>query len=163
MVSPSMKNFTRLGQAKYCEPRNTLLANPFSIQGMERDSDLDILARNLRLLLDRTGYSNKELARRSGVADGTIGGILRRAHMPGIDKVARIAKTFGLSTYHLLMPDFDPDLLRAGKFDYLYKAYRETTDDGRRVLEANADYITRGSKGGSNDPNNRENSKGSAG
>lgn len=125
---------------------------------MEDEFDLKILSRNLRLLQERSGLSNKEIARRAKVADGTIGGILRCSHMPGIDKVAKIARAFGLNTYHLLMPDFDPDLLQSGKFDKFYSTYLKADDTGRRVLDTNAEYVARDDDG-ANDPNGPVNKK----
>lgn len=78
--------------------------------------------------------------------------------MPGIDKVAKIAKAFGLNTYHLLMPDFDPDMLQSGKFDKFYSTYVKADDVGRRVLDTNADYVARGDDG-ANDPNGSDGKK----
>lgn len=118
-------------------------------------SDLEILAENLRVLQQISGYSNAEIARRAGtgVSPGTVGGILNARHMPGIDKVGRIAKVFGLSTYHLLMPDFRPDIIKNGRFDKIYRAYVESDDDGRRVMESFAEYSARRKDSPSNDPN----------
>lgn len=113
------------------------MATPTSVQ--------ETLRKNVQTLKDLTGWSLNEIAKRAGggVSDKTIGNILNKVYMPGIDKLTCIASAFGLEAYHLLMPDFRPDMIKNGRFDRLYHAYVNADDDGRRVMEATAEYVTK--------------------
>lgn len=121
---------------------------------MKRETTLHTVARNIALLLSITGWSNKELSRRTkgDVSDRTIGLVLSETQNPGVDTLAAIAEAFGYEPHHLLMPDFDPEILKSGNFDRLIHAYASADDEGRRVMENTADYIARRQEVPANDP-----------
>lgn len=123
--------------------------------GMGGMGTKEILSRNLRRLIERSGWSYKEVARRAGpgISDKTISNIIEQVHDPKTDKISQVAKVFGLEAYHLLMPDFEPDALKSGSFDRLYHTYIETDDAGRQVLETTADYVAAHESDSENDPN----------
>lgn len=95
-----------------------------------------ILAQNLTALM--AGKIDKEsqsaLKRRSGVAQATIGRILRKEVNYRIETVAALARAFNLEPWQLLVPDLDPGnlpVLRAASAEEkaLYARLRATVDD----------------------------------
>lgn len=139
--------------------RSTFHESFCNLRQMSEDV-LDIVATNLEKLLAITGWSNAELSRRTVgmVSDRSIGLLRSKVHMVGIDKLSAIAEAFGYQAYHLLMKEFDPELLKGGKFDRLYHAYAVADDDGRRVMDTTADYVTQ-RKDAPNDPNGHPHKK----
>lgn len=70
----------------------------------------EILAKNVKALLaNKHGPSTQtDLASRSGVAQATIGRILRADSGARIGTVAQIAKVYGLQAWQLLVDGFNP-------------------------------------------------------
>lgn len=68
------------------------------------------LALNVKALMARTGgpSTQGELHRRSGVAQATIGRILKGDQTARVETVAMIAKAYGLEPWQLLVPGMDP-------------------------------------------------------
>lgn len=94
-----------------------------------------------------------ELARRSGVSVRHIYHALNKERGVSIEIVDELARPFGLAGYHLQMPNFDPDLLKTGKFDELFDDYAHADTDGRTLIEEQARYMAKRKDGGANDPN----------
>ncbi len=46
---------------------------------------------------------------------------------------------FGLSGSHHLIPDFDPDALKDGRFEQLYTRYAEASEEERNIIDRVAD------------------------
>ena len=69
-----------------------------------------ILARNLKALMDSKSGPTSEmaLARKSGVAQATIGRIKRQETAASIETVDQLAKAYGLQAWHLLVAGMDP-------------------------------------------------------
>ena len=110
-----------------------------SFVGME--SIADIFAHNLVTLLKMEGWSDAELARRSGVSNRAIGMYRKGEHVPSIDAVEKIAQAFGYPAWELLHPHFDPQKMRDKKFAAVCCAYLSATDTEQRILSDQAAYI----------------------
>jgi len=69
-----------------------------------------VLAQNLNALLNsRIGPSNQsELKRKSGVAQSTIGRVIRGEVSATVDTLGQIAKCYGLEPWQLLVAGMDP-------------------------------------------------------
>jgi len=100
----------------------------------------ETLIRNINLLKKESGWSNNQIAQRSGggITGRTVGLILSGASSPTVGKIEILAKIFGVESYHILMPEFDIKVLKSGHFDRLLKAYIETDDQGRRFIDETA-------------------------
>lgn len=64
-----------------------------------------ILAKNLRWLMDRHQEDQVKLARRSGVPQRTISSVLKGETSPTLRTVEQLALAYGLPTYCLLLED----------------------------------------------------------
>lgn len=107
---------------------------------MQKKKPNEIVARNLAELLRVTEMSKTDLSRKSGVSLRSIYYALSQERIVGIDTVDALARVFGLSGYHLQMPEFDFKAMKSGKLDALIKGYIEGDEDGRMLMEAQAKY-----------------------
>lgn len=68
----------------------------------------EILVENIRSLLEKNGWSQSELARRSGVGQKTVNNIVSNRDESASTKISTveaIAKAFGVSTAQLMSQD----------------------------------------------------------
>lgn len=107
----------------------------------------DILARNLRYLMDQKELTEMALARRSGVSQKSINNVLHRAYRAKLDTCAKLAKAFGLECWQLVMPGMIADFEGQQGLRRLVKAYFNSAEEGQRavlsVAEREAQYRTR--------------------
>jgi transcriptional regulator with XRE-family HTH domain len=68
----------------------------------------DNLSRNLLALMAKNGFSQGDMHRKCGIAQSTIGRIIRKTTAADIDTVSTIAEVFQLTAWQLLAPPFDP-------------------------------------------------------
>ena len=115
-------------------------------------SSVDTFIANLEVVLSALGWSNRKLAQKSGVSDRVIGMYRNKESVPSLDKAERLAKALGYELWQLQIPGFRPDIVKGGGFDRLYHAYLDTDDDGRKVMETTADYVTTHKRSPGNDP-----------
>jgi len=95
-----------------------------------------------------------ELAKRSGVSTRHLRYILSGERGPTVELAEDLAGALGLKGYHLQMPNLDPSLLKNGTFDSIYNAYSEAGEDGRKVMDEYAKYISSHPKHHHNDGGN---------
>lgn len=69
------------------------------------DPDLPVTAQNLRLLLERSGMTQAELARRAHIARDALGRYVHGVNKPPVKRVVALAEAFGVSHR-----DIDPSL-----------------------------------------------------
>lgn len=68
-----------------------------------------ILSTNLTKLVEQVGVdSQNRLGKRSKVAQTSIGRYIHKTVSPSVDKLEKIAHSFGLEAWQLLVPGFDP-------------------------------------------------------
>jgi transcriptional regulator with XRE-family HTH domain len=111
-------------------PRTIKLGPSNTLSGMTKRDAGTVLASNLRRLMDHKPdlESGPKLERRSHVAQKTISNVLAGRHDTQLSTIEKLAKSFGLEAYHLLIPIEDEDVLR------LVSAYNTSGENGRRVL-----------------------------
>jgi transcriptional regulator with XRE-family HTH domain len=82
------------------KPRQPVAPRPLSV----------LFSANLAALMqvDRSLSTQLALAKASGVAQTSIGRILRHEQSPTLDMVDRLAATFHLEPWQMLVADFDP-------------------------------------------------------
>ncbi|WNV88464.1 XRE family transcriptional regulator [Umezawaea sp. Da 62-37] len=88
---------------------------------MVREQAGQVLAANLRALREHGGLSLSELARRSGIAKGTLSQLESGMGNPTIDTVFSLSNTLGVPVSDLLTAPVDSDvvLVRAADLDVL--------------------------------------------
>lgn len=93
------------------------------------------LARNLRFLMKREQLSEEALEKRSGVAQKTINNILNEASAATLDTLDKIAGAFGLTAWHLIMPNLPDELISSPSMEKLYRSYVSASKEGRALIE----------------------------
>lgn len=69
------------------------------------DQDLPVTAQNLRTLLERSGMTQAELARRAHIARDALGRYIHGVNKPPVKRIVALAEAFGVSHR-----DIDPSL-----------------------------------------------------
>jgi transcriptional regulator with XRE-family HTH domain len=96
------------------------------------------VAKNLRALMDSSGWNQSELARRSGVSQRHISDILSNRSNCTVPLANALATPFGLNGWHLLLPDLPTDLVASPAIARLVSAYINADADGREFMDAAA-------------------------
>lgn len=107
---------------------------PLRFTLMARQSTRDNLVSNLRWLMQATNWNQVELAKRSTVSQKSISKILRGEMVPTIELADKLAAAFGLSGWHIIMPDLPRDLVGSTTIEKLFKDFVLSDDDGREML-----------------------------
>ena len=105
------------------------MANP-------RPRTRDILARNLRALMDRHEMSERALAQSSGVSQGQINNILNARSSCTIETAEALGQVFGLTGWHLLLHGLSDDLLSSPTIAKMVDAYVKMNGEGREIIDA---------------------------
>lgn len=116
---------------------------------VKRPATRQTLARTLRLLMEKSGLSEAEVSRRSGVSKKSVNNMLNARHAPNLDHVDAVASVFGLNLWHMILPNLPDELIASKSIDDLIAHYSRADQRGResidRVAEIAADYrVTNG-------------------
>jgi transcriptional regulator with XRE-family HTH domain len=130
-VLPNVKGLTTN------RPENSLPYGRNSLPGMRKKDAADVLADNLRTLMDANKHldSDRKLAAVSGVSHKTINNALNRRHDIQLSKIEALAKAFKMTPMQMLCPNLD------STFSTICKAYSVTDDRGRETLYDNAKIL----------------------
>lgn len=102
---------------------------------MARQATRDNLVGNLQWLMTTTGWNQVEVAKRSGVSQKSISKILRREMVPTIELADKLAAAFGLSGWHIIMPDLPRDLVGSTSLERLFKDFISSDQAGRELIQ----------------------------
>lgn len=105
-----------------------------------------LLAANVRKLMNERGWTQEDLAKKSGVAQRTISSIINTGNT-SIGKVTQIAGAFGLEAWVLLAPH-PVDTSTGKKLVGVLYDYLECGPSGRTQIERVAQAEVRYSRGG---------------
>ncbi len=109
---------------------------------MQSDSN-QILADNLRRLMDAGGDSQMEVAKRGGLAQRSVSNVLtygvKHDTSPTVRTVDGLARAFKLHTWLLFLPHLSVELAKSGELEDLLTAYLHSSDEGRRNIKRIAD------------------------
>jgi transcriptional regulator with XRE-family HTH domain len=155
----SLKHTSRSCQEEFFAARNALSAQPHIIGSMRKTTR--VFVENLRRAMAAEPVSARALAERTrsrtkgkrrGISDRMIGNYLHGRSNPSLDKMEVLAKALGYQAWQMMMPDFQPEILKSGKFNHLYRTYIDADKDGRRLMETQAEYVSRQGTPTANDP-----------
>lgn len=91
-----------------CQPQ--MVCNMFNNVVMVKSlSNKDILADNLKRLMDKNGHSQGDVHRLTGLSQSSIGRILNRQVDATISSIDAIANLYRLQSWQLLVFDMQPD------------------------------------------------------
>lgn len=114
---------------------------------VKRPATRQTLARTLRLLMEKTGFSEAEVSKRSGVSKKSVNNMLNARHAPNLDHVDAVAAVFGLNLWHVIMPGLPDELIASKSLDELIARYSHANALGResidRVAEMAAEFKTK--------------------
>jgi transcriptional regulator with XRE-family HTH domain len=68
-----------------------------------------VFAANLKAAMDYRKLTQGDIHRRTGIAQSTVGRVVRMAQAPDLDTVGEIARAVGFHPWQLLVPTFKPD------------------------------------------------------
>lgn len=94
----------------------------------------EAVAKNLRRLMDVHGLTQAQVAKRAGVSQRHISNILNAVQEPGIEKINKIARAFGLHGWQLQMPNLPEDLLLGDVVTRVMDALTQASPDGREMI-----------------------------
>lgn len=101
---------------------------------MAKKSTRDNLVSNVKWLMNETGWTQVELAEKSGVSQTAISKVLRGEMNPTVEFAEKLASAFGLSGWHIIMPDLPDDLLRNGSLEKLFRDFLASSKSGREFI-----------------------------
>lgn len=98
----------------------------------------DTFRANLASLIKLTGWSNREVSRRTNgeVSDRYISMLLRGECSPTIDAAEAIGAAFGLTGWDMITPNLNIELARSGRLRDLVANYLADPDETRTYLDA---------------------------
>lgn len=108
---------------------------PLRFALMARQSTRDNLVSNLKWLMETMGWNQVDVSKRSGVSQKSISKILRSEMVPTIELADKLAAAFGLSGWHLIMPDLPRDLIGSTSLEKLFKDFILSDDAGRELIQ----------------------------
>lgn len=121
--------------ARYLDYKSPATSSlPHATEMGARPRTEETLAVNLRFLMSLHGWSEPELARRSGVAQKTINNILHKVYRAKIETADQLAKAFGLEGWHLILPNLIQDIQSGSTITRLIAAYLESPEDGQKII-----------------------------
>ena len=96
----------------------------------------ETLAANIKALLNIWKWDQKKLAEKAGVSQKTISNMVNpdSGINPQLDNVEKVATAFGLSAWHLIIPNLPEELLRNGSLEHLAELYIRLPEDAREVI-----------------------------
>ena len=118
---------------------------PLRFPGMaKRPETRQTLAQNLRYLMKLRGWSEADCAKHAKVSQKTVNNVLNAKHTTSIDTADALARAFGLTGWHLLLPNLPDDLRQSPSVGRLIESYVKASAKGRdyidRVAEQEAKY-----------------------
>jgi len=91
----------------------------------------ETLARNLKWLMERAGDDQVSLAKRCGLGQRTISGVLRAQHAATLTTVAELAKAYDLPAWCLLVEGLREDHDLPKRIDKLVSSYLAVAEPAR--------------------------------
>jgi transcriptional regulator with XRE-family HTH domain len=95
----------------------------------------EAVGKNLKRLMEAYKLTQPQLAKKAGVAQRTISNILNATNEPGIEKINKIARVFGLQGWQLQMPNLPEGMLTDGVVTRVIDALARATPEGRQMIE----------------------------
>lgn len=96
------------------------------------------LANNLRTLMRIRDWTQVQLAEKSGVSQTMISSVLGEKSGCSVETADALAHAFGLTGWHLLMPNLTEDLLKSKAVQRLLESYVNATAEGQALIDAMA-------------------------
>ena len=116
---------------------------------VKRPTTRETLARNLKALMRMKDWTQMELAAKSGVSQRMISHVLSQSTGCSTETAEALAKPFGLTGWHLLVPGLPDELLRSPSLSRLVDTYVQADEKGRSMIDMVAEREATYTKNGS--------------
>lgn len=106
------------------------------------------LARNIKTLRVKAGWTQEELCARARVAQKTISNMESpdKTGSPYLHNIEAVAAVFGLQAWQLLIPWLPDELARNPRLSRLVRGYAQLSDDGRETVDKIVDTVKKSEK-----------------
>lgn len=105
------------------------------------------LAANLRWLMNKAGWTEKEIEQRSGVSQKTINNVLHARYRTKVETVEQLAAAFNLDGWQMILPNLVHDIESGTSIAKLLNAYLQSSAEGQSVVlkiaEREAKYVAK--------------------
>jgi transcriptional regulator with XRE-family HTH domain len=91
--------------------------------GTARDSIQEVLAANVRALMNRRGWNQEQLAKRADMSQTHVGNVLRKTASPTSTVIGKLAKAFGVADWLLIVPNVPVELLDSNEIPALLQTW----------------------------------------
>lgn len=108
--------------------------------GKKSDDLRDNLATNVRFLMADRGWNQVQTAKKAGVSQKSVSNILNRRKDAQLSVIEKLATAFGLSAWHLILPDLDKEIIGNGRVDRLLLDYMRASASGRDIISRIAEH-----------------------
>lgn len=147
---PSVPLESRSGPCRICEHKSALSASGDDDSDAQKDAHRSrydfcmgskrprtrvTLARNLRTLMDKANWSQRDLEARSGVSQRQISNILTESTSCSVETAEALGRAFGLTGWQLLLPDMPMNGLRMRGVEQLLSTYMLTDEETRDFID----------------------------
>lgn len=97
----------------------------------------EIIANNLKRLMDHREMKQNLLAKKTGISQRTISNILNPGSVGSITmiQIERLATFFNLEPYHLMIPDLPIDELLNKRIEKVIECYAQSTPESRENIK----------------------------
>jgi transcriptional regulator with XRE-family HTH domain len=106
------------------------------VMAQKRPRTRETIARNLRILMDRSSWSQRDMAAKSGVSQRQISNILQSSSSCSTETADALAKAFGLEGWHLMLPRLPLDLVHSTSIQKLVIAYTNASETTRAYMDS---------------------------
>lgn len=93
-----------------------------------------VLARNLRFLMGRRGYTEAEVARRAGISQKTVNNILNERVSTSLERADAIAKVFGLALWQMTLPELPESFDVMTDMELVFGSWLRANEEGRELF-----------------------------
>lgn len=124
-----------LGNLQHTSSRETYLFEVKSSNSKLRE----IVASNLRALMDKREWSQTDLAKKSKVSQRHLSNMLNRKTGASFETLHAVGSAFGIPGWLLMVERLSVDLLDSQKVPLLVASYRDAGPDGQELVTRLAD------------------------
>lgn len=104
------------------------------------------IAANVQALMSETGVrTQKELAKKTGLAQRTISNVLNPGSVGSIriETLDSLARFFNIESYHLMIPDLPIEELKHKRIEKVIECYAQSSPEGRENIKRIAENEVR--------------------
>lgn len=95
----------------------------------------DIVARNIRLVMEEHDLNTREVQKRSGVPQRTVHSVINDQSAPTLTTIEKLCKALLISPVALMVQDAPMSILQSRRTRWLIESYAKMTPAQRQLVE----------------------------